>query len=48
MTDQPALSIHVPDEDKANGAALIVNPGGGYRIQASNRGWLQVDTVLGR
>jgi hypothetical protein len=30
VTDQPALTIHFPPKDKANGAAVIVNPGGGY------------------
>ncbi len=29
--DRPSLSIFLPPEDKANGAAVVVCPGGGYR-----------------
>ena len=28
--DKPALYVHLPPKDKANGAAVIVCPGGGY------------------
>ncbi len=40
--DQPALTIHLPARGRANGAAIIVNPGGGYRILASDHEGLQV------
>src|SRR5262249_28152728 len=28
--DKPSLTIHLPPADKANGAAVVVCPGGGY------------------
>ena len=40
--DQPALTIHLPDRQVANGAGVIVNPGGGYRTLASDHEGLQV------
>ncbi len=33
--DKPALYVHLPPADKANGAAVIVCPGGGYGHLAS-------------
>lgn len=42
ITDQPALSLHFPPPEAATGAAVIVNPGGGYRILASDHEGLQV------
>ena len=30
-TDKPAVWVHKPSADKANGAAVIICPGGGYR-----------------
>lgn len=48
VTDQPALTIHFPPEDKANGAAVIVNPGGGYQILASDHEGLQAARELNR
>lgn len=29
---QPTLEIHLPEKGKANGAAVVIVPGGGYRI----------------
>ena len=34
--------MHLPAEELANGCAVIVNPGGGYRILASDHEGLQV------
>lgn len=28
----PTLEVHLPEKDKANGAAVVIVPGGGYRI----------------
>ena len=39
---EPQLSIHLPPDELANGCAVIVNPGGGYRILASDHEGLQV------
>ncbi|MBI5725854.1 MAG: alpha/beta hydrolase [Planctomycetes bacterium] len=30
--DKPAIFVHLPPADKANGAAMVVCPGGGYNI----------------
>ncbi len=30
----PSLTVYMPPEDKASGAAVIICPGGGYRILA--------------
>lgn len=46
--DQPALTIHLPREDLATGCGVIVNPGGGYRILASDHEGLQVAKALNR
>src|SRR5262245_54147427 len=32
--DKPRLTVHLPEKGKANGAAVIVCPGGGYRVLA--------------
>jgi acetyl esterase/lipase len=32
---RPALTVYLPPKEKANGAAIIVVPGGGYRMEAS-------------
>ena len=32
---RPALTIYLPPKEKANGAAIVVVPGGGYRAEAS-------------
>ena len=45
---QPILTIHRASDDKANGAACIVAPGGGYRILASDHEGLQVAKWLNR
>ncbi|MCX7274920.1 MAG: alpha/beta hydrolase, partial [Burkholderiales bacterium] len=34
--DAPTLSVHLPEPALATGAAVIVNPGGGYRTLASD------------
>ncbi|MFL2526311.1 MAG: alpha/beta hydrolase [Candidatus Azotimanducaceae bacterium] len=48
MIDQPILTIHRAPEDRSNGAACIVAPGGGYRILASDHEGLQVARWLNR
>lgn len=47
-SDRPALTIHLPAEETANGAAMIVNPGGGYRVLAADHEGLQVARELNR
>jgi acetyl esterase/lipase len=47
-TDEPALTIHLPSAELATGAGIIVNPGGGYRILASDHEGLQVARWLNR
>jgi acetyl esterase/lipase len=42
VTDKPALTLHFPAEEETTGAAVIVNPGGGYNILASDHEGLQV------
>ncbi len=46
--DCPALTVHLPPSEQANGAGVIVNPGGGYRILASDHEGLQVARWLNR
>lgn len=46
--DCPALTVHLPDREHANGAGIIVNPGGGYRVLASDHEGLQVARWLNR
>jgi len=46
--DRPALTVHLPDADRATGTAVIVNPGGGYRLLASDHEGLQVARWLNR
>tara|TARA_B100000902_G_scaffold364264_1_gene384084 strand:+ start:437 stop:1600 length:1164 start_codon:yes stop_codon:yes gene_type:complete len=38
----PQLSVHLPPAGLANGCAMIINPGGGYRSLASDHEGLQV------
>ena len=40
--DRPALTIHLAAPAENTGAAVVVNPGGGYRILASDHEGLQV------
>ena len=40
--DRPALTIHLAARQNNTGAAVVVNPGGGYRILASDHEGLQV------
>lgn len=47
-TDQSALPIHLPPVEIANGAAVVVNPGGGYRILPADHEGLQVARELNR
>ncbi|MDE0349177.1 MAG: alpha/beta hydrolase [Gammaproteobacteria bacterium] len=46
--DCPALTVHLPEPEYANGAGIIVNPGGGYRVLASDHEGLQVARWLNR
>ncbi len=46
--DRPQLTVHLPHENAATGAGIIVNPGGGYRILASDHEGLQVARWLNR
>ncbi len=48
VTDQPSLTVHLPDPDKATGTGIVVNPGGGYHILASDHEGLQVARELNR
>jgi acetyl esterase/lipase len=48
LSDIPALTVHLPPAGTANGTAVIVNPGGGYRILASDHEGLQVARWLNR
>jgi len=40
--DQPSITIHLPPEEKANGAAVVICPGGGYRHLALDHEGRQV------
>ena len=46
--DAPTLSVHLPEPALATGAAVIVNPGGGYRTLASDHEGRQVARWLNR
>jgi acetyl esterase/lipase len=46
--DVPAITIHLPKPELATGTGIIVNPGGGYRILASDHEGLQVARWLNR
>ena len=46
--DRPQITVHLPAEDTATGAGVIVDPGGGYRILASDHEGLQVARWLNR
>ncbi|MCY3814466.1 MAG: alpha/beta hydrolase, partial [Gammaproteobacteria bacterium] len=46
--DCPQLTVHLPAPDAATGAGVIVAPGGGYRILASDHEGLQVARWLNR
>jgi acetyl esterase/lipase len=39
---EPQLTVHLPPPALSNGCGIIVNPGGGYRILASDHEGLQV------
>ena len=39
---RPTLTVYLPDEDKATGAAVIICPGGGYTIAAFSHEGTQV------
>ena len=45
--DRPQLTVHLPERD-ATGSGIIVCPGGGYRILASDHEGLQVARWLNR
>ncbi len=47
-TDKPRITIHPAPEDTATGAAIVVNPGGGYRGLAADHEGLQVARFLNR
>lgn len=47
-TDVPRLTVHFADPKNATGTAVIVNPGGGYRMVASDHEGLQVAKMLNR
>ena len=47
-TDQPALTIHLPEKSIATGTGVVVNPGGGYHILAADHEGLQVARELNR
>lgn len=46
--DQPRITVHLPEQDKATGTAIVVNPGGGYRGLAGDHEGLQVARELNR
>lgn len=46
--DQPRITVHLPEQDKATGTAVVVNPGGGYRGLAGDHEGLQVARELNR
>lgn len=46
--DTPALSVHLPAPHLATGCGVLVCPGGGYRILASDHEGLQVARYLNR
>lgn len=46
--DRPQLTVHLPDEDRTTGAGILIAPGGGYRILASDHEGLQVAKWLNR
>lgn len=42
ITDQPALTIHLPKLELVNGTAVVINPGGGFSKLASDSEGLHV------
>ncbi len=48
VVDYPALTVHLPVPERATGAGIIVSPGGGYRVLASDHEGLQVARWLNR
>ena len=44
--DRPTVRIHLPPKDKANGAAVVICPGGGYGIIAMDHEGSQVANWL--
>jgi acetyl esterase/lipase len=45
---EPALSVHLPAPSTATGCGIVVCPGGGYRVLASDHEGLQVARALNR
>lgn len=43
---RPTLTVYLPPADKANGTAVIICPGGGYRVLAADHEGEQVARVL--
>lgn len=46
--DLPALTVHLPPPERVTGCGVIVCPGGGYRVLASDHEGLQVARALNR
>lgn len=46
--DRPRITVHLPERETATGAGVVVAPGGGYRILASDHEGLQVARWLNR
>ena len=44
--DTPSITVHRPSPETANGCGVIIAPGGGYRILASDHEGLQVASAL--
>jgi acetyl esterase/lipase len=47
-SDQPAIRIYLPEKDKATGAGIVICPGGGYGILATDHEGHQVAKWLNR
>ncbi|MCG5054953.1 MAG: alpha/beta hydrolase [Myxococcales bacterium] len=48
LTDVPTLTVYLPRPDRANGAAVVVNPGGGYWVLAADHEGVQAARWLNR
>lgn len=46
--DVPSIAVYLPPADRATGAAVVVNPGGGYWVLAADHEGLQVARWLNR
>ena len=44
--DKPSLAVYAPEKSKANGAAIIIAPGGGYHVHAIDHEGAQVAKLL--